>query len=226
MKVTDVTVETISRVNISHKYDADLTATEHFKDDVMESISITCSRKGFKPIFIENRDKSKGYDDLYEDYKTIEKLSDMAYKDLYYLNWSTGKLFDSNFQLVSLPFSFSYIGSLREKRPGDEIYAKLITALSAHPYVTFIESDVIPYYNSHFIGQMGISKMTVLLPDHVSYKLYTSLKGDENWSSTMNSVVMMGDYKRDELNMYGNEITELLRQHSEQAEESESGVTI
>ena len=81
-------------------------------------------------------------------------------------------LFDSLGDVISLPYWFSYIGSISEKQPNCENFSEIINKLLEHPYVKELIIGEIPYYNSNFSGQIGIKSCKVYLPNDVFQNLY------------------------------------------------------
>lgn len=100
-------------------------------------------------------------------------------------------LFDINMTPISLPISFDYIGSLRERFRGDPIYKEIIDKLKIHPYVKELTKKNIEDYNEEFYDQNGINNCTVLLPQDIYKKLYELYKEDKSFSCKMHDVITL-----------------------------------
>jgi hypothetical protein len=205
-----------------------LIVTEHFVNEKQKGVTVEYKGKlkDIWPTFLpksafskKQMDNFDNYPDwICKNYKEIKTLKDLE-KYYPYLNYNGGHiLFDINEKPISLPLSFDYIGSLEEKSSGDENYAKLISLLKKHPYILKIEEQEIPYYNSNFQGQKGILRATAFIPQKEYEKLYRYCidfckgRDKEFWSCSMHDIMKLS-YNGYEYDLYGKEITELLKKH-------------
>lgn len=146
-----------------------------------------------------------------------EFTPELENSNIYFSYYSGYILFDSKLNPVSLPYIFSYIGSLREKKRNDPLYKKLITLLKAHPFTLQLDDEQIPYYNADFSGQHGIARAKVLLDDATYLKLYKHCRKKNNtsrfrspstedyWSCRMTDYMKLNECYTD-FNIYGDEI--------------------
>jgi hypothetical protein len=158
---------------------------------------------------------------IYEDFWDLEKLKkdipsveDLQDSELevYFLFADGHMLFDSNMKIVSIPSIFDYAGSLSERHQGDRVYRELINRLTIHPYVLKLEECNIPSYNSDFYNQRGIFRAKVLLPQEKYEEIYNYVKDRKFWSVAIQEYIRMS-YCYTDINIYGDEITALLKKY-------------
>jgi hypothetical protein len=178
--------------------------------------------RDFWPIFLDSAAFSQEAFAEYKDYGTwIEKWKrepasiNEIEKYPCYLMYSSGHmLFDVNRKPVSIPFVFDYVGSLREKKPGDPIYKQLMDLLTHHTYFLEIEEDEIPYYNCQWSGQKALTWGKVLLPQDLYEKLYDACKSYQYPSVLMGDSMRMG--YRSRIDLYGVQVSELVEKWQKQ----------
>ena len=208
--------------------DNSLLITEHFVNGRQTGINVEYSGelKNIRVVFFTKEAFSKKemkeftyYREwLVKNSKTLKTLKDFN-KYIPYLSDGSGEiLFDINEVPVSLPLSFSYIGSLQEKNYNDEIYSELFRLLKKHPYIMSIEEGEIPYYNRDFSTQKGITQAKVYIPQDEYVELYNYskeiCKGKEKdfWSCKMHDI-MRSSYNWYGYPLYGKEISDLLTKY-------------
>jgi hypothetical protein len=179
------------------------------------------AEKAFTP---EAMKEYEGFEEFIEKYSVeIKSIEDIKKYPVFLAFHSGWVLFDENMKPIALPFIFSYIGSLREKIPNDLHYKKLIALLKKHPFILELEEEEIPYYNSDFYGQKGISHAKTLLSQKMYEKMYEACKKQEYWSVAMGEIMELCSYSRvRELNVYGVQISKLLKLWDDQKEKHDS----
>jgi len=220
MELTKIkTIET-NNTKVIYK-SGNLEIVESFCNKKFDSVTVTYKGKlrDVQVMFFEEkaflRKNLIKFEDYYDfiifNFKKVLTIKDLD-KYIPYLNHYGGNiLFDINEKPVSIPYSFDYIGSIKEKCPHDQDYKKIISLLKNHPYVLSLKEEEIPYYNKEFYEQIGIKHATVLIDQNEYEKLYkySCKKEKKFWSVTMHDI-MRCSYPYGDYNLYGKEITDLL----------------
>lgn len=208
--------ETITKT-VTYKTDY-FDIVEIIVDEELDNIRIICDDKDLTPVMLDLPDWSeyKGFYELLDQRIEVKSLDDIDQNKVYFAYTSGHALFDLSKKPVSIPYLFNYIGSLRERYQGDEVYKKLIGLLKEHSFVMELKTDEIPYYNAEFPGQMGISCAKILLSQDKYQELYDKYKSrGKFWSVRMKEDIM---FKQD-TDIYGNEIKDLLEEYYNQPED-------
>ena len=211
LKIIKATVKETITKTVTYKTDH-FDIVETIVNEELDNIRLICDDKDLTPVMLDLPDWSE-YKDFYDLLDCRIKIKSLDNIDLnkVYFSYSSGHvLFDLNKKPVSIPYLFDYIGSLRERSQGDEVYKKLISLLKKHSFIMDLKTDEIPYYNAEFPGQMGISFAKILLSQEKYQELYDKCKGGGNfWSVRMKEDVMF----KSGTNVYGNEIKDLLEEY-------------
>jgi len=213
MNLIKVSEKEISKKINTYKTEKGLEIVETIENGKLKSVNIKEDKNfGFPYILNLPENWIEEYDDFYKLYeyrKDIKSIEDLKEEEAYFLYSSGHMLFDANKKIVSIPYTFNYIGSLEEKCENDAVYKKLIEALKKHPYVLEIEEKEIEYYNSDFDGQKGISLAKVYIPQEKYEQLYNKYKETEYWSISMGNEMKMNLIT----DLYGEEIENLLKKY-------------
>jgi len=207
--------KTVVTEKIIHETDLGFLMTETIINGKHKGVTLSCKDKGLDPFVLDlPEDWAENYEDFYGllgCYQIKPKTVDEVDEDKIYFVYSSGHmLFDKNRRIISVPYLFNYIGSLREKEPNDPIYAKLIKLLKKHPYFLSLEEEEIPYYNCSFSGQKGIAEAKVLLPQDKYEEIYEKYKDDEFWSCRLTDHLSMS---LNCVGIYGDEVDALLKEY-------------
>lgn len=160
----------------------------------------------FDPTLIES------YDSIYKCILPIKHIQDLNKGKLFFLYTAGHLLFDENMKIVSIPYVFNYIGSLKERFYQDPIFKKLIEKLKKHEYVQNLETSTIPSYNSDFSAQLGIEICKVYVPQKQYEKLFEHYKDNEYFSVRMKEIIACS-WNSPEFNLYGKDIHKLLKEY-------------
>lgn len=226
MKILKTTKRKTITEKITHQTDKGFNIVETLTNGKQSGFNITCkdSKDIGSPIMLDLPDS---WIDDYTEYRDLFKheFQPMCIEDIdedkVFFAYSNGHmLFDKDKKIKSIPYIFNYIGSLKEKRPNDPLYAKLIELLKKHPYVVSLEEEEIPYYNCSFNGQKAIGRAKVLIPQDVYEKLYNQFKDIKTfWSVRMGDFMKLSYYQDNWL--YGEEIEKLLNEYNDSKEEED-----
>lgn len=216
MNFKKISEKNISTKIITYKTKNNLKIVETIENGEVASITIEelFKNKEFGSPIMLNLPKNwiKEYENfytLYEYKKEISNLEEIEEEKIYFLYSSGHMLFDANKNIVSVPYIFNYIGSLRERYEDDKVYRKLMNLLEDHPYVLKFEEKEIESYNSNFDGQKGIHLAKVYIPQEKYDQLYDRHKGKEYWSVNMGEEMKMACVT----DIYGKEIENLLKEY-------------
>lgn len=209
---TESVIETIT-----HLTDKKFSIIEKIVNGNLESINLV-SKNRMTPMFLDiPKDYFiKQYKDFYDLTKLSKKLTsikDVNKYPVFFLYFDGHKLFNSERNIISIPYTFNYIGSLAERFEADPVYAEIIKKLKTHPFVLNLEEYEIPYYNRDFYRQKGIKIATVLTSQEKYEEMYLKYKelGIASWSVRIGDIIKLSYGTH--FNLYGEEITELLKKY-------------
>lgn len=194
----------------SNKY---LKIKEHYKNNKLTEITMfNPIHKEYMPVILNKKFDIMNLKDFMgiNNYIIVPKTIEDLNAGTLYLIYNAGHLiFDSSMRILSIPYTFTYIGSLKERYRGDKVFQALIKELSQHEYVIDLKVYNIPSYNAEFDYQQGIEYCTVLIPQKKYTQLYNFYKDEEYFSSKMVNIIAFS-YDSHEFNLYGKKIHNLL----------------
>ena len=213
MKLTRIHEKEIyTKINI-YKTEKGLEVTETFENKKLKSVTLNPDQTFGFPMMLNLPDNwIDEYNDFgyfYKHKQEINKLEDIKEDKIFFLYSAGHMLFDVDRNIVSIPYTFIYIGSLKERHEDDKVYKKLMKLFKKHPYVLQLEEEEIAYYNSAFEGQKGIKLAKVYIPQKKYEKLYNKYKDEGYWSVNMGSEMKLGTVT----DIYGKEIENLLKEY-------------
>jgi hypothetical protein len=194
-----------------------LTITEEWREIGLPKISLSSDIPNFSPIFLHKDCFNKKSLMEYRNYRSflekhvieIKSIQNVNKYPLYFCYNAGHMIFDSNMIPMSLPVSFNYISSLRERYPNDILYKRLVLLLKKHAFILNLKDCVIPYYNTDFPGQKGVEHAVALISQKKYHKLYCKYKNNNTtFSVNMKEEISLA-YITD---LYGEDIKHIIKE--------------
>ena len=195
-----------------YHFDKGFDATETVIDGIPQEIKLS-SEDDLQPVLLDFPDnwesKHKNFFDIYDYRLSVTDIKEIIPDNVYFLYSAGHVLFDSNREIVPIPYLIDYIGTIRQRSENDSVYDQIVEKLKVHPFVMDFSEFEIPYYNANFDGQLGIC-MKVLLTSDKQKELYNKCKSGKFWSVTMKDHIKMAHGMT---GVYGDEIDNLLKEY-------------
>jgi len=148
-----------------------------------------------------------------------ESLDDLDSFEYILMDPDSNLLFTPEGKIKSYPYNSVWEHHLADTRSqkGKACFVKLVDALKGHEWISNVKVEDVPYYNASFSGQECISYFTVRIPDGVLQELWDRVQKTEVKypSATLREVITMKYYTLDKYNLYGDKVTDLLKELSD-----------
>ena len=210
MKITNKSTSISTTKRTLYETDTNLSIVEITTDNNKPTYEFYANNPDLHPIFLKKPTAEfyKNYDSFY-DYEEklgveITNLNDINRKDIDLYYHYNHNLFDKNLKIISTPLIFDWVDTIQERFKDELLFRDIIELLKVHPFVKELKISEIPNHSRDFIGQLGIDKCKVYLPQKDYERIYAI------HNNKIRGQIRFGSEFSPKCNIYGKEIDGLL----------------